>query len=172
MIIFSMILFSIFVFTSGGVISDNCSTVSLTEEELTTLKDVAGNLKPFLNKNLEGQKAIWKVLEEFDPSLSEKIKLTKESSFEEVLLQHQMILHQEMKEMFSEMKRLILGHKQSDYAISQIQKEVILNDQARNDSEKEKDSTMRKLDSRNLYENDTHTNEQCKYYISTDTTIR
>ncbi|KAL7647570.1 UNVERIFIED_CONTAM: hypothetical protein RMT77_001170 [Armadillidium vulgare] len=121
MIIFSIILFSFFVFTSGGVISDNCATMSLTEEELTTLKDVAGNLKTFLNRNL-GQKAIGKVLEELDPSLSGKIKLTKESSFEEVLLQHQMILHQEMKEMFSEMKHLILGHKQTDYAVSQIQK--------------------------------------------------
>ncbi|KAL7630642.1 UNVERIFIED_CONTAM: hypothetical protein RMT77_019155 [Armadillidium vulgare] len=123
MIIFSIILFSFFVFTSGGVIFDNRTTVSLTEEELTTRKDVAGNLKTFLNKNFEEvQKAIRKVLEEFDPSLSGNIKLTKESSFEEVLLQHQMILHQEMKEMFSEMKRLILGHKQTDYAVSQNQK--------------------------------------------------
>ncbi|KAL7647569.1 UNVERIFIED_CONTAM: hypothetical protein RMT77_001169 [Armadillidium vulgare] len=135
------------------------------EEELTTLKDVTEYLKTFLNRNLE-------VLEEFDPSLTGKIKLTNESSIKKDLLQHQMILQQEMKKMFSKMKILILGHKQSDYAISQTKKEVIVNDQARNDSEKEKNSTMRNLDPRNQDESDTDPIIKNNLHISTDTAIR
>ncbi|KAB7500051.1 Techylectin-5B [Armadillidium nasatum] len=166
MIIFTLISFSLFVFTSGGVISDNSATVSLTEEELTTAKEVARDLKTFLKKNLEGQKGIRKVLEELDPSLSGKIKLTKESSIEEVLLKHQMILHQEMKEMFSEIKRLVLGHKKTDYAVSQIQ-----NDQAQNDNEK-KDSTVETFDSRGNNKIDNNPTKESNSYIPTDVTFR
>ncbi|KAL7630544.1 UNVERIFIED_CONTAM: hypothetical protein RMT77_019264 [Armadillidium vulgare] len=171
MFIFSIILFSFFVFISGGVIFENRTTVSLTERNLTTQKDVAGNLKTFFNKNLEEfRKTIRKVLEEFDSSLSGKIKLTNDSSIEEDLLQHQVI--QEVKEMFTEMKRRILSHKQSHYEFFQIQNEVFLNDQPQNDSEKKKDSAMENIDSRNQHDSDTYPTNQNYSYISTDTTIR
>ncbi|RXG54583.1 Techylectin-5A, partial [Armadillidium vulgare] len=82
-----------------------------------------------------------------------------------------MILHQEMKEMFSEMKRLILGHKQTDYAVSQIQNEIFLSDQAQNDKEK-KDSTVETFDSRDNNKIDKIPTKQSNSYIPTDVTFR